>query len=297
MAAMPWYETRVGAAVRSARCARRRRLKRTVTHARALRDRAGRGARAGARRAFASRTELPDVEETIARVKPSIVAVGTFERTRSPAFQFMGTGFVVGDGTLVVTNAHVLPATVDTDRRERLAILVPAREAPGADGTKVEVREARPVARDASHDLAVLKIEGAPLPALPIGDSTSVREGRSVYFTGFPIGSVLGAHAATHRAIVAAITPIAIPQRRATRARRRDGAAARSGDVPGVPARRDRVSGQQRQPGLRGGRDGDRRRQHGAGAGDEGIVAFATFGHRLRDPGRARARAARDELR
>jgi S1-C subfamily serine protease len=161
------------------------------------------------------RAQPAEAEETIARVKPSIVAVGTFERTRSPAFQFMGTGFVVGDGTLIVTNAHVLPATVDTDRRERVAILVPATRSVGLDNPNVEVREARPVARDASHDLAVLKIDGLPLPALPIGDSTSVREGRSVYFTGFPIGSVLGAHAATHRAIVSAITPIAIPQRRA----------------------------------------------------------------------------------
>ena len=161
------------------------------------------------------RAQPTEAEATIARVKSSIVAVGTFERTRSPAFQFMGTGFVVGDGTLIVTNAHVLPANVDTDRRERIAILVPTPRNVGLDDTKVEVREARPVARDASHDLAVLKVDGSPLPALPIGDSTSVREGRSVYFTGFPIGSVLGAHAATHRAIVSAITPIAIPQRRA----------------------------------------------------------------------------------
>lgn len=169
--------------------------------------------------AVASAPALPaqtaEPEETIARVKASVVAVGTYERTRSPAFQFMGTGFAVGDGTLIVTNAHVLPFTVDPDRRERIAILVPATRTDAADGAKVEVREARPVARDASHDLAVLKIDGAPLPPLPIGDSRSVREGRSVYFTGFPIGSVLGAYAATHRALVAAITPIAIPQRRA----------------------------------------------------------------------------------
>ena len=154
-----------------------------------------------------------DLEETIARVKPSIVAVGTYERTRSPAFQFRGTGFVVGDGTLIVTNAHVLPATVDTERRERHAILLPGVRS--EDGKEVLVREARPVARDLEHDLALLKIEGAALPALRIGDSTSVREGRSVYFTGFPIGAVLGAYPATHRAIVAAITPIAIPQGRA----------------------------------------------------------------------------------
>lgn len=155
------------------------------------------------------------LEETIARVKTSIVAVGTFERTRSPAFQFMGTGFAVGDGTLIVTNAHVLPANIDPNHREHLSVLIPAARRGESDEGKHEVREARVSARDAAHDLAILKIEGAPLPVLTIGDSASVREGRNVYFTGFPIGSVLGAHAATHRAIVAAITPIAIAQRRA----------------------------------------------------------------------------------
>jgi len=161
-----------------------------------------------------SAAQTQDLEETIARVKTSIVAVGTFERTRTPAFQFMGTGFVVGDGTLVVTNAHVLPASIDGNRREKLVALMPEGRRRGGDGPGREFREARVGARDAEHDLAVLRIEGPPLPALAIGDSASVREGRSVYFTGFPIGSVLGAHAATHRAIVASITPIAIPQRR-----------------------------------------------------------------------------------
>jgi S1-C subfamily serine protease len=33
--------------------------------------------------------------------------------------------------------------------------------------------------------------------------------------TGFPIGAVLGPYAATHRGMIAAITPIAIPQGRA----------------------------------------------------------------------------------
>jgi len=35
-----------------------------------------------------------------------------------------------------------------------------------------------------------------------------------VMFTGFPIGSALGPYPATHRGMVAAITPIAIPQAR-----------------------------------------------------------------------------------
>ena len=37
-------------------------------------------------------------------------------------------------------------------------------------------------------------------------------EGQEVAFTGFPIGAVLGMTPVTHRGIVSAITPIAIPQ-------------------------------------------------------------------------------------
>jgi serine protease Do len=142
---------------------------------------------------------------TIERVKGSVVAVGTFERTRVPAFQFRATGFAVGDGSLVATNAHALPATLDSERREILVVAVPV------PGREPQVREAREVAVDTGTDLAVLKINGPPLPALKLGGLEGVREGQSVLFTGFPIGGVLGIIAATHRGMVAAITPIAIP--------------------------------------------------------------------------------------
>ena len=46
--------------------------------------------------------------ETIEQIKASVVAVGTYQKTRSPPFVFRGTAFVVGDGTLIGTNAHVL---------------------------------------------------------------------------------------------------------------------------------------------------------------------------------------------
>ncbi|HEV8257827.1 MAG TPA: serine protease, partial [Casimicrobiaceae bacterium] len=155
---------------------------------------------------FLSPAALADnTVSTIERVKGSVVAVGTFERTRVPAFQFRATGFAVGDGSLIATNAHVLPAVLDSERRETLAVVVPA------PGREPQVREAREVAVDAGTDLAVLKINGQPLPALKLGGLDSVREGQSVLFTGFPIGAVLGIFAATHRGMVAAITPIAIP--------------------------------------------------------------------------------------
>ena len=142
---------------------------------------------------------------TIERVKGSVVAVGTFERTRAPAFQFRATGFAIGDGSLVATNAHALPAILDSERREMLVVAIPVA------GREPQIREARELAVDIGTDLAVLKINGAPLPALKLGGLEGVREGQSVLFTGFPIGSVLGIIAATHRGMVAAITPIAIP--------------------------------------------------------------------------------------
>lgn len=141
---------------------------------------------------------------TIERVKNSIVAVGTYERTRSPGFQFRATGFAVGDGTLIATNAHGLPIALDGERRETLAVLVPAR------GREPQMREARAIAVDPDTDLALLKIEGAPLPALKIRPEGE-REGQSVLFTGFPIGATLGIIPATHRGMIAAVTPIAIP--------------------------------------------------------------------------------------
>src|SRR6266567_2861518 len=142
---------------------------------------------------------------TIERVKSSIVAIGTYQRTRSPSFQFRATGFAVGDGTLIATNAHALPVTLDAEHRETLAIAIPG------PGREPQIREARQVGADVGSDLALLRIGGQALPTLRVGDSDSVREGQSIFFTGFPIGSVLGFFPATHRGMVAAITPIAIP--------------------------------------------------------------------------------------
>jgi S1-C subfamily serine protease len=152
-----------------------------------------------------------DNTQTIERVKASVVEVGTFERTRSPQFQFLGTGFAVGDGTLIATNAHVVPKVLDPARQEILAILLPSTAKDG----KEQGREAKQIAVDAASDVALLRVQGPPLPALTIGDSDAAKEGQDILFTGFPIGGVLGPYPATHRGIISAITPIAIAQGRA----------------------------------------------------------------------------------
>jgi len=143
---------------------------------------------------------------TVERIKGSVLAVGTFERTRSPAFVFRGTGFVIADGSLVATNAHVLPTALDGERRETLVVALP-----GPNVTTAQLRTARIVASERANDLAILAIDGPKLQPLSLGESVRVREGQAVYFTGYPIGTVLGLIPATHRAMIAALTPIALP--------------------------------------------------------------------------------------
>ncbi len=145
--------------------------------------------------------QLPD---TIAVVKKSVVAVGTYLPKRSPRGMFLGTGFVVGNGSIVATNAHVIPETLDVEHLEKLAVFI-------RRGDAVGVEQATLLAEDRIHDVALLKLSKADLPALKLGKAKNVREGQLYAFTGFPIGMVLGLYPVTHRGIVSAISPIVIP--------------------------------------------------------------------------------------
>ncbi len=153
------------------------------------------------------RTAVADLVRMLPQIKPSIVAVGTYQRTRSPAFRFLGTGFAVGDGRLVATNAHVVPESIASEQMEMLVVVSPGEEQTG------KVHPVQRVASDRGHDIALLRLQGGGvLPPLPLATGEQVQEGQSVAFTGFPIGNVLGMTPVTHRGIVSAITPIGIPQ-------------------------------------------------------------------------------------
>jgi serine protease Do len=149
---------------------------------------------------------LPDV---IDQIRPSIVGVGTAYPPRQPnrkgnPVAYRGTGFVVGNGRQVVTNAHVIPEALDVEHNQSIAIFA-------GRGAKAKAHSARVVRTDKEHDLALLEFQGPTLPAMQLGNSDKVREGQEVAFTGFPIGMVLGLYPVTHRGIVAAITPMARP--------------------------------------------------------------------------------------
>ncbi len=137
------------------------------------------------------------------RLKPSIVAIGTFSRLQNPQFRFLGSGFVAGDGRQIVTSAHVLP-TIDPARNEVLAIAIPL-------GRQSRVYEAKPQSINRDADLAVLESSGPAMPALTIAAADEAREGNEVLLLGFPIGGALGLFPAVHRGIIAAITPMISP--------------------------------------------------------------------------------------
>jgi serine protease Do len=84
----------------------------------------------------------------------------------------LGSGVVVSPDGYILTNNHVI-----TDAQQIKVELSDKR-----------VLTARLVGKDAPSDLAVLKVEAAGLPALPIGNSDSVRVGDVVLAFGNPLG-------------------------------------------------------------------------------------------------------------
>lgn len=141
---------------------------------------------------------------TIQQVKPAIVAIGIHNPTGSPRTRLVGTGFVVPPGNQIVTNYHVIASPLDTNRQEEYVVL-------SGQGNQIVQHKVLQQRSALAYDLAVLTIQQR-LPALTLLSTPElVAEGTEIAFTGFPITQVLGLHPATHRGIIAAQTPVAIP--------------------------------------------------------------------------------------
>lgn len=151
-----------------------------------------------------------DMVSTIAKVKPSVVIVGTFKNTNSPRFALKGTGFVVangnqGVGNLVITNAHVLQLPAEENPGTVLVIQIKVGQ------NELQMRPAVVLEVDKLHDLALLRFEGPAFPALNVRDSSMVQEGQAIAFMGFPIGAALGFSPVTHRGMISSIAASALP--------------------------------------------------------------------------------------
>ena len=87
--------------------------------------------------------------------------------------QDIGTGFVVGSSGLIVTNKHVV-----SDSRAEYKVL-------DFEDKEYEVEK---IYRDPVNDLAIMQVKDFTRPALPLGDSDSIRVGEEVIAIGTALG-------------------------------------------------------------------------------------------------------------
>jgi S1-C subfamily serine protease len=113
-------------------------------------------------------------DATASRARVSLVQV----RGRACGLVKQGTGWVVA-GDLVVTNAHVVAGQRET-------------QVLAADGRALA---AQAVFVDGDADVALMRVDGLGLPALPLGDAPST--GDTVVLMGFPGGGGLTAETVT----------------------------------------------------------------------------------------------------
>jgi serine protease Do len=98
----------------------------------------------------------------------------------------VGSGFVIDADGYIMTNAHVVSGA------QRVQVVLPADNADGTLATALSGRSYEVAARiagiAAEYDLALLKVDGVKLTALPLATYSQVRQGETVFAFGSPIG-------------------------------------------------------------------------------------------------------------
>jgi len=98
----------------------------------------------------------------------------------------VGSGFVVDAEGYIITNAHVVSGA------QRVQVVLPAANADGTLASALSSRTRRIPARivglTTELDLALLKVDGETLPALPLASYSKLRQGETVFAFGSPVG-------------------------------------------------------------------------------------------------------------
>jgi serine protease Do len=98
----------------------------------------------------------------------------------------IGSGFVIDASGYILTNAHVVNGA------QRVQVALPPAEADGSVATawasKIAVLPARIVGVSREIDLALLKVDGLKLTALPVANYRNLRQGETVFALGSPQG-------------------------------------------------------------------------------------------------------------
>jgi S1-C subfamily serine protease/regulator of sirC expression with transglutaminase-like and TPR domain len=119
---------------------------------------------------FAGKT-AESVEALVASVRRSVVVINS--TGRDGRREGIGAGFLVSADGLIVTNLHV------TGEARPIGVQL-------FNGDRYEAVAVH--AFDRAQDLAVIKIDAENLPALPLGDSDALKQGRPVIAIGNPLG-------------------------------------------------------------------------------------------------------------
>jgi putative serine protease PepD len=131
----------------------------------------------GATVSLASVTAADAVERVAASASPSVVTITTTGSAGASPFDVTGTGvgsgIVVSADGLILTNAHVVEGA------SALTVTL-------ADGTEVP---ATVVARDAAHDLAVVRAEATGLVPATLATADELVVGQVVVAIGSPLGT------------------------------------------------------------------------------------------------------------
>jgi serine protease Do len=98
----------------------------------------------------------------------------------------VGSGFVIDPEGYIMTNSHVI------DGAQKVEIVVPPPDADGRLATalsgKMNIVPARIIGTSSELDLALLKIDNVPVPALPLATYSQVHQGETVFAFGSPGG-------------------------------------------------------------------------------------------------------------
>jgi serine protease Do len=112
------------------------------------------------------------IVHVVQEVTPAVVTVTSTVHTTSflgtSTGTAVGTGFVVRSDGIILTNNHVI------ENASKITVAL-------ADGTDLD---ARVLATDTDHDLAVLKVDQTGLPTVTLGDSSAVEVGERVVAIG-----------------------------------------------------------------------------------------------------------------
>src|SRR5262245_2072603 len=115
----------------------------------------------------------------------------------------VGSGFVIDAEGYIMTNAHVVSGA------QRVQIVLPADNADGTLATalsgRMKLAPARIVGLATELDLALLKVDGLNLPALPLAHYSVLRQGETVFAFGSPIGL---RNSLTHGLVSAVARPV-----------------------------------------------------------------------------------------